>query len=122
MTSQLLIELAKWGVNIAFWPAFVFIPFVSLVWPWWRSFWGINIVTLEFAIMLALISAILSTDFGLHIVNNAVLAWTEVVALWLVGILVMWRGYLVFIAQMRGTRLQRRKSLDHENDNATTPS
>lgn len=122
MTSPYLIELAKLGVNVAFWPAFLFTPLISFVWPWWKSFWGINIVTLEIAIMLALINAVLSTDFGLHVTNSVALAWVEIAALYLVGAIVTWRGFLVIIEQVRGVRRERIRENAREQKNGNEPA
>lgn len=120
MTPEYLIELVKWGINVAFWPAIAFTPVISFFWPWWKSFWGINIVTLELAIALALIVSIVHTDFGVAVVSNLALAWTEVIALWLVGIIIIWRGALVIITQVRGNRLSRNNQ--HGNHEVITSS
>lgn len=116
MTPHYVVELAKWGVNIAFWPACAFTFLISFVWPWWKSSWGINIVSLESAIILALISPVISTDFNTHIASNLAFAWVEVVALFLVGIISTWRGVLVISAQMKGTRNNRRTIAGQEEE------
>jgi len=59
---------------------------------------------LELAISLALFPSILSRDFGMHITSDSAALWVEVVALWLVGIIVIWRGVMIVIEQVRGVR------------------
>jgi hypothetical protein len=102
MTPDYLITLARWGVNAAFWPAVAFMAFAWTVWPFWKSQWGLNIILLELAIALALISSVLSVDFGLHIADNVVLAWVEIVSLFLVGAIITWRGFLIMSSQLTG--------------------
>jgi hypothetical protein len=100
---QYLLDLAEWGMNVAFWASIVFITFIGWLWPWWRSFWGINIVTLEIAIALALLGSILETDFGLGKSQLMLLEWISITALWMVGGIILWRGFLVISAQVHGT-------------------
>lgn len=102
MTPAYLITLAKWGMNLAFWSAAGFVVLIGCVWPWWRSFWGMNIVTLEVAIMLALLGSIISVDFNSNVSDNLWFAWLTVSALWLVGVIIVWRGLLVVTEQIRG--------------------
>jgi hypothetical protein len=105
MTSHLL-GLIIGGMNAAFWSSAAFLLVISIVWPFWKSFWGINIVMLELAIALALLPGILMHDFGLHVLSNSAVGWIEVVALWLVGIIVIWRGGLIITEQVKATRRQ----------------
>jgi hypothetical protein len=105
--TDLATVLADWGLNIAFWSATVFMLFIGLAWPFWKSFWGINIIIFDFAIALALIPSILAHDFGLHVLSSTAALWVEVAALWLVGIIVIWRGGLIVTEQLRGTKHHR---------------
>jgi hypothetical protein len=122
VTPHYIIELGKWGVNIAFWPAFAFSFLISFIWPWWKSSWGINIVSLEFAIVLALISPVIATDFGAHFTSNITFAWIEIIALFLVGVIVTWRGALVISVQMKGTQKNRRIIAKQEEQEAIKKS
>lgn len=121
-TAGYIIALANWGVNISFWSAAVFILCVGIIWPFWKSFWGMNIVLLELAIALALLPAILARDFGLHVFSSAVALWIQVVALWLVGIIIIWRGGLIITEQIKAVRRPRssphrdEKRLIHDDD------
>jgi hypothetical protein len=103
MIPSYLIALAKWGMNLAFWSAVLFVLLSGWVWPWWKSFWGMNILLLEVAIALALLGSVITTDFGVHLISNLMLAWTTTTSLWLVGIIIIWRGFLVISSQLRGT-------------------
>lgn len=62
-----------------------------------------NIVLLEAAISLALITTVLSRDFGIRVSTTSGI-WVEIVALWLVGIIVIWRGAMIIIEQLRGAQ------------------
>jgi hypothetical protein len=99
---QALADFINYGANVAFWASVSFFFLTSLVWPWWRSFWGVNIIALEGALGLALLPFIMSYDFGVHIVSSLVFAWVEGVSLWLIGVIIVWRGFLVVSQQLRG--------------------
>ena len=101
----LVAELTNWGLNVAFWAATSFLLVISIVWPWWKSQWGTNIMLLELAITLALLPTTLSRDFGLHVLSNATAAWLEVAALWLVGIIIIWRGGMIITEQLRAVKI-----------------
>lgn len=115
MTPEYLVHLADWGMNIAFWSSVTFPPVASIFWPWWKSSWGINIVMLELAIALALLGSIINIDFGVPIVGNMALTWTIIIALWLVGIIVIWRSVLVVMTQWHGVRKARNGVSDGEH-------
>lgn len=108
MTPQYVITAAQWGMNFAFWSAITFAAFAGVVWPWWKSSWGINIISLEIAIALALFEPVLQVDFGVNITSSVVFAWVGVFALWLVGVISVWRGALVISAQVKGRRQAQR--------------
>jgi hypothetical protein len=99
---QALADFIDYGANVAFWASVGFFLSTSVIWPWWRSFWGVNIIALEGALGLALLPFIMSYDFGVRIVSSLVFAWVEGVSLWLIGIIIVWRGFLVVSQQLRG--------------------
>jgi hypothetical protein len=99
---QYLLDIAEWSVNCAFWSSITFTVLITPVWPWWKSFWGVNIISLEIAISLALLGSVLETDFGLSI-NPVLLLWITASAVWLVAGIITWRGFLVLSAQLQGT-------------------
>lgn len=107
MTPDYLITLFKWALNASFWMAVGFIATTWTVWPWWKSSWGINIISLEGAISLALLPGILGYDFGVRFSQTAA-GWVDVLSLGLVAFIIGWRGYLVVAAQLRGIRRTRR--------------
>lgn len=115
MVNPLVETYTEWAVNFSFWASVAFFIGIGVVWPWWKSFWGVNIVSLEGALMLAMFPFALSYEFGIRIRDSPVFAWIEATALWLVGIIVVWRGYMIISQQVRGatgmgllTWLQRR--------------
>lgn len=91
----------EYGANFAFWASVSVLAGTSLIWPWWKSFWGINIVSLESALALALLPFVMSYDFGVRIGNSPPFAWTEAASLWLMGAVIVWRGFLVIQQQLR---------------------
>jgi len=102
MIPEYLRTMSEWGASFAFWSAVGFIIFSGTAWPWWQSQWGVNIISLEIAIALALLEPVMAYDFGLHGASDITLAWVEMIALWLVGFIILWRGLLVLSAQLNG--------------------
>lgn len=85
-----------------FWVAFAFPLAVSLFWPWWRSTWGVNIITLEGCIWLSLLPAPLHAIFGVP--YTTFLLWFQVAAVAAAGLVVIWRGILIYLTQRAGAR------------------
>jgi hypothetical protein len=100
--SQALADLIEYGANVAFWSSVFFFLLTSLIWPWWRSFWGVNIIGLEIALAVALLPFVMSYDFGVRIGASPAFAWSEGTSLWLMGVFIVWRGFLVVGQQLRG--------------------
>jgi hypothetical protein len=131
--NNLVTDLTNWGLNAAFWSSIGFLLTISIVWPWWKSFWGFNIMMLELAIALALFPPILARDFNVRIANSAAANWNEIVALWLVAIIVIWRGVMIATEQITAARrdssniaeiaVQRKRHYrNHKNDTDSTHS
>lgn len=100
---SLVDNLGVWGFNVAFWASITFLVSISIIWPWWKSSWGANIVLLELGISLALLPGVFSYDFGVHISTIAG-GWVDVAALWLIAVIIVWRGGMIIIEQLRGAR------------------
>ena len=62
--------------------------------------WGRNIVSLEMALALALLPGVLHREVGLP-VNTFLYGWIVVAAIFAAGIIVVWRGFIVFKTQWR---------------------
>lgn len=101
------------ALNIAsqftFWAGFLFVPAVSLFWPWWQSTWGWNLVTLEFWIWVSLLPAPLHAYFG---VPYHPLMWFQVAAVFGAGVTVLWRGVLIFRTQRRARAEEQQAGAD----------
>lgn len=100
-----VILIGDWVINFTFWTMIAFFAIATAVWPWWKSFWGWNIVTLELAIGLALLPGILAIDFGINRFMSLGAAWIQIFAVFLAGCIVLWRGALVLNDQLRGAEV-----------------
>lgn len=83
-------------INAAFIVSLLFTPVVSLFWPWWKEWWGQNIVALELCIAGTLLSSWLYIDFG---VNSDVLQWLTAGFLTLIVLVIVWRTALIWYTQ-----------------------
>lgn len=99
-----LVDAYLIAIQVTFWVSVLF-PFVTaLFWPWWKSWWGRNIIALEAAIAFTLIGEVLELEFGLvpkHTPGHLLL-WTSAVSLWSVPVVLVWRGGLIFLEQLHG--------------------
>lgn len=100
-----LLVTDEWVINFAFWTMIAFFVVTSMVWPWWKSFWGVNIVFLELVIGLALLPAVLSLDFGFSRLTSTAGAWIQIAAVFLAGCIVLWRGALIIHDQLKGAQV-----------------
>jgi hypothetical protein len=97
----LSIEVARLALQAGFWAAVAFPIITAFFWPWWTSSWGWNIISLEAAIGLALLEAVLYVEFGLKPGHTPlhILGWTEAAALWMVPVIIVWRGIIIWHTQ-----------------------
>lgn len=118
MTQILLLrDLSKIAVNVIFWSGIAFPIVIGPFWPWWKSSWGWNMVSLEGALSLALISSILQIDFGLRTTNVLLFLWLTVVSLWIVPAVVIWRTVIILRQQYRASQLRlKRRSVKIANN------
>jgi hypothetical protein len=100
--AQLIRDLGEYAIWFSFLAAVGFPLVTSLFWPWWRSEWGWNIVTLEMAIAVALLPAWMHFAFGLTTRGSYGFAWLQVGAVTLVGVIIVWRTVLIFLTQRHG--------------------
>jgi hypothetical protein len=98
---RILADFIEYGANAAFWAPIGVVFITSFVWPWWKSFWGINITSFEAALAFALLPFVMNYDFGVRIANSLLFAWAEGCALWLMAFVSVWRGYLIIDEQLR---------------------
>lgn len=106
---QLLADLSRIAINVIFWSGIAFPILIGVFWPWWKSSWGWNIVSLEIALSLALVGSILQIDWGLRTTNLLLFGWLTVVSLWLVPIVVGWRTVIILREQYRQSQLTVRR-------------
>lgn len=95
---HLLHDLDQYALWFAFCASLAFTPVVSLIWPWWRHAWGVNIVTLELAIAAALLIPWLRLVFRL---DGLAFQWVELAAVVYVGMVILWRVALIWKDQRR---------------------
>lgn len=98
--GQFLQGLGHALVNFVFVTSLLFPVVTGSYWPWWRSWWGRNIVGLEICIAATLMEAVLYIDFG---IDNIALRWTQIMALSMVGVFVAWRAVMIWRTQRDGT-------------------
>lgn len=108
-----LTDFIEYGANFLFWSSAVFFLLIGLFWPWWKSFWGINLVSFDFFLGMAVMPFVLSYDFGIRIAGNAVYGWTVGTGLWLGGVTVLWRGWLIIAEQISKSLNMTPKQLIH---------
>lgn len=116
---QLITDLLIWGGGFLFWVSGAFPVVVSVIWPWWQSWWGRNIVSLDVAIALALLPSTLYHQFGV-MPSTYLFGWITVGALFGAGIVVAWRTVLIFrtqLAEYRDAQLEEYRNQMEEHKN-----
>lgn len=98
---QFLTGLVTWTIVGVFFISLVFVPVVSSFWSWWRTAFGQSLVLLEVLIALTLLPATVKRLFGLDAGTRFDL-WFTVVALWLVGITIIGRAWVLYKIQRGG--------------------
>lgn len=101
--AQLIHDLDEYVIWFSFLLSVLFAPLATMMWPWWKHPWGINIISLEVAIAFALLPAWLSIAFGLRRADVYVFAWVQLASLVLVGLVIAWRLVLIWRTQRRDT-------------------
>jgi hypothetical protein len=99
VANQPLIDAIEWTVNATFWAAVLFPVLIGFIWPWWRDWWGQNMISLDLCIAGATFASVLRYDFGVH---SIALAWVDVVFLALVFFILVWRCVMIFRTQRAG--------------------
>lgn len=103
--ARLILDLSEYAIWFAFLASALFPALTSLFWPWWKTTWGWNIITLELGIALALLPSWLRLAFGLRPTASYAFAWLVIVSVFAVGFVVTWRGILIWRTQRRGERM-----------------
>jgi hypothetical protein len=104
--ARLIADLSEYVVWYAFVVTVLFPVVTSAFWPWWKSAWGWNIVTLEMGIALALLAPWLRFAFGIRIVSSYVAGWSEITAIGICGGVVTWRAVIIYLTQRAAVREQ----------------
>jgi hypothetical protein len=109
--ARLISDLINWGINAAFIAALLFPFVVRTYWAWEKSDWGINIVSLELLIALALLPLWVRhiTGYG---GNMYFYGWLEAASLWGIPVIILWRAIIIW-------RNQRYKLAEKNGDNGS---
>ena len=102
---QVLVVWAHVAAGAAFWTCLLWPALVRAFWPWHRSEWGWNMVVKVELIALALLAGVLHTEFGVPL--GWPVLWTEVIAVTLIPLAVIWRTLIIWRAQRDGARDER---------------
>lgn len=97
--NHILLSVDHVLINIAFVASVVFTPMTSAYWPWWKSWWGRNIVMLETCIAGDLLASWLFIDFG---IASFILQWVTAVFLALTVSIIVWRAIMIWVEQRKG--------------------
>ena len=100
MTGQwhLIADLADAGAALLFWVCALFPVIMATFWPWWQSWWGRNIVSLETALSVALLPSVLHREFGIN-TDTYFYGWAVVAALFAAAVIVIWRSVMIIRTQ-----------------------
>lgn len=101
--TQLLADIGKWAAIVTFYVTALF-PLIGVVWPWWQSWWGRNIVLLEIALALTLLKFWVTRTFGTDVAHSLWFTWVSTVALCTVPVIVTWRGGMIVAQQVSAAR------------------
>lgn len=99
--ARLILDLAEYAIWFAFLASALFPLFTSYFWPWWKTTWGWNIVTLDLGVALALLPSWLRLAFGLRTAASYPFAWIAVASVFAVGVIVTWRTVLIWRTQRK---------------------
>lgn len=98
--TQALLIAVQVVAGVLFWSSLAFPIITAIIWPWWKSWWGRNIVSLDLAIALTFFASVMHIEFGLTSTFTA-FEWMDVVGLGAAAIIIIWRGIMVFLVQWR---------------------
>lgn len=101
-TAQLQADIVTVIVQVAFWASALFVPVVSLFWPWWRAQFGRAAISIDVLLALALMPGTLRREFGIP-VTSAWFGWFEIVVLGLIPVRTAWLAWSIW-------KLQRQES------------
>ena len=112
-----LLNVTNVLVSVTFWVSFAFPAVTALFWPWWKSWWGRNIVALELCIAVTLLPSVALRYFGLQ--HEALqLLWVQTIALGFVPCVVLWRVVMIWYGQRKGTLAHRNGEKDRDKSPA----
>lgn len=100
--AQLIKDVGEYVIWFTFMASVLFPGITALYWPWWKSGWGWNIITLELCIAGALVFAWLHYAFGITITSSYVATWAQISTVGAVGLVVIWRAVLIWVTQRAG--------------------
>jgi hypothetical protein len=92
----------EWAVLFAFWSSLAFIAGYTALSPWWRYMVGRAIVALDVALTLTLLPSALHYMFGFS-PRAGFFPWYSGFALTLVGLITLWRLWVIWSVQNDAT-------------------
>jgi hypothetical protein len=96
---QFLLDTSSWLVPIVFWISITMIPAVSAIWPWWKTSWGWNIMSIPMVIAATLVSSGLHYTFGID-AQSLWFDWLVIIGLTIAGVAELHRLFLIIRGQI----------------------
>jgi hypothetical protein len=100
--AQLQHDLSEWVIQCAWFSSLTFIVLYSSLAPWWKYRVGRAIISLDFALGIALTPTVIGLDFGASVVANPIWSWITIAAFGLIPVITMWRCFTIWRLQRRG--------------------
>jgi hypothetical protein len=118
MELNLLLHQLQLGTVIAFYASAFFPGVVAPYWPWWKEFFGWNVVLFDWSFSIVAFPSWLNFTFGVSIRNSAPWATVELFGVWCVILNIVVRAVIIYKFQKKA--LDRRKQERHRQDATTT--
>src|SRR5882724_84338 len=110
----LLLHQLRLATVIAFYATLVFPGVVAPIWPWWKEWFGWNVITFDWSFTIVSFPTWLNLTFDVSVRNSVPWAWFELVGIWLVILNIPVRVAIIFFIQKSVARKNH-----EENGNAT---
>lgn len=95
---QTLADVINWGINVAFVISALFPIVIRPIWAWTRSSMGLNVVTLDVVVALALLPTWLHRTFSVNALTLPFI-YVQAISIWLVPTVVVWRALIIWHEQ-----------------------
>lgn len=97
-TAQLQADIIGLIIDASFWTSAVFVPVVSLYWPWWRHPYARAAMSIDILLAMAFLPAELRRVLGIP-VSSPLFGWFEIVILGLIPVRTAWLGWQIWKVQ-----------------------